>query len=232
MSIILFPYPESSVIYGSFVSVREYRPEKSLPFLFLRIIIYLLLGSTFSFMEADLGRIYSDKERIFSELYTEYYESLCRYAYKITGDRQVAEDLVMDLFSVLWEKKEQSILSPTRPYLFSAIYHASLNWLRHTRTMKRYMADKQVEYMEEGLLLSPAAEEYLYLDELSGRVEKALGDLPGKCREIFELSRISGLKNREIAERLNISENTVERQMSIALKRLRIAIRGWMMTLF
>lgn len=167
------------------------------------------------------------EESLFCHLYKEHYEALCRYAYKITRDVQVAEDLVENLFTVLWEKKSLANY-PSRSYLFSAIYYASLNWLRHTKTVEKFIADRFVDYMEEGLLLQPSDEEKLYVEELNERMDVALKNLPQKCREIFELSRIRGLKNREIAEYLHISENTVEKQISIALKRLRMAIREWM----
>lgn len=167
------------------------------------------------------------EESLFCQLYKEYYEPLCRYAYKITRDVQIAEDLVEDLFAVLWSKKELTTY-PSRTYLFTAIYHASLNWLRHTKTIEKFVADRFADYMEEGLLLQPSEEEKLYVEELNERMTIALKNLPEKCREIFELSRMHGLKNREIAERLHISENTVEKQMSIALKRLRLAVREWM----
>lgn len=71
------------------------------------------------------------------------------------------------------------------------------------------------------MIQSPEAEEALWKSDIEQAIQEAIAILPEKCREVFVLSKIEGLKNREIAEKLNISEKTVERHMSIALSKLR-----------
>ena len=71
------------------------------------------------------------------------------------------------------------------------------------------------------VIQSPEAEMELWRADMTKALDEAIATLPEKCREVFILSKVEGLKNREIAEKLNISEKTVERHMSIALSRLR-----------
>ena len=71
------------------------------------------------------------------------------------------------------------------------------------------------------VIQSPEAEEALWKSDIEEAIREAMAVLPEKCREVFVLSKIEGLKNREIAEKLGISEKTVERHMSIALSKLR-----------
>ena len=61
----------------------------------------------------------------------------------------------------------------------------------------------------------------MWKSDIEQAIQDAIATLPEKCREVFMMSKIDGLKNREIAEKLNISEKTVERHMSIALRKLR-----------
>ena len=65
-------------------------------------------------------------------------------------------------------------------------------------------------------------DDYVIANEMSELVKKAVGNLPPRCKEIFLLSRIKGLKHGQIAEQLNLSENTVTAQLGIALRRIRI----------
>ena len=64
--------------------------------------------------------------------------------------------------------------------------------------------------------------------EMERILQQAIESLPERCREIFKLSRMEGLQNKEIAARLGISVNTVEGQMSIALRKLRVALKDYL----
>lgn len=71
-------------------------------------------------------------------------------------------------------------------------------------------------------------ENALSTDDIENILNNAVNSLPEKCREVFILSRMEGLKYREIADRLNISTKTVENQMNTALKKLRIELKEYL----
>jgi RNA polymerase sigma-70 factor (ECF subfamily) len=102
--------------------------------------------------------------------------------------------------------------------LFSASKFKSLNLLRNSKNHKRII---EKIGKSEPQISSEQGDSYFDTDEFRKILDTAVSQLAPKCREIFLLSKLEGLSNREIAERLNISVKTVENQMTIALKKLR-----------
>lgn len=157
----------------------------------------------------------------FKELFDVYYPSLLVYAYQKVNDRNTAEDVVQDVFLSLWIHKEQIDFNlPLRPYLYRAVHNQCLNYLRSRH------AALSVSGQEASLLLHEEIVQYnqhdtLLLKELADEIALFIQTLPAQCRKVFRLSRQSGLKNKEIAGLLGISEKTVEGHLSKALKELR-----------
>lgn len=157
----------------------------------------------------------------FKELFDVYYPSLLIYAYQKVNDKNTAEDVVQDVFLSLWIHKEQIDFNlPLRPYLYRAVHNQCLNYLR-----SRHVA-LSVSGREASLLLHEEIVQYnqhdtLLLKELADEIALFIQTLPSQCRKVFRLSRQSGLKNKEIAQLLGISEKTVEGHLSKALKELR-----------
>jgi len=154
----------------------------------------------------------------FEALFQVNYEPLARTAYRIVKDKDIAEDIVQDVFCRLWEKKDSlNITDSLKSYLFKSTINQSLNYLKKI---------KNAGVREELFSFETAADvnstEYtIALKETSGLVETAVGLLPDACRTIFVLSRYENLSYKEIALKLNISVKTVEAQMTKALKHLR-----------
>lgn len=152
----------------------------------------------------------------FEIVFRQYYEGLCHYANMWMKDMDAAEEVVQNTFVKLWEKREQlSIESSLKSYLYKAVYHASLNEIKHQKVKDKYinMQSKEEPY---GELYSESG-----LKDLEKRIEEAIQKLPEQCRIIFQMSRFRNLKYREIADVLNISVKTVENQMGKALKIMR-----------
>jgi len=82
--------------------------------------------------------------------------------------------------------------------------------------------------MSEGHDVAEHSFETYILSELENLFNESLNKLPERCREVFELSRLQGLRNREIAEKLNLSEKTVENQMTKALHVLREELKDYL----
>jgi RNA polymerase sigma-70 factor (ECF subfamily) len=157
-------------------------------------------------------------EKVFCSLFKSYFKRLRNYAFTFVGDDYVAEDIVQTIFFKLWERIEVLNFSDSIPaYLYRAVYHESLNTLKHNKVKKiyhvwlhRFMKDR-----------TDTSHLRIQLDELEQRLGSAINDLPQQCRTIFQLSRFEELRYREIGSRLGISVKTVENQMGKALRILR-----------
>ncbi len=162
---------------------------------------------------------------VFDFIFHYYYSGLCAFCEHITGDQQAAEDIVQDLFVGLWIKHRQiQITNSLKNYLFTSVKNRSLDHLKkEKRKIKKQAILPGREEIPENLSSLWFAE-----SELRSIVEISLKKLPPRCREIFELSRFEGLKNQEIADRLNLSKRTVELQVSNALKQLRNDLKDYL----
>lgn len=136
-------------------------------------------------------------------------------------DKQAAEDIVQDVFMEVWIKKDVIDFSlPIKPYLYRSIHNKSINYL------KNYAFTESLETISIDLLireemLSYEAMNTVLVNEITREVNSCLEHLPPQCKKVFLLSRMENLKNKEIAERLSISEKAVEKHISKALCLLR-----------
>lgn len=157
-------------------------------------------------------------------LYKNYFVSLCTYAAELTGNIAAAEDIVSELYCFLWEHRKQIIIKESlKSYLFRAVRNRCLNHLKHQKTIQKYITEsKSMEAQVDEINL-----EYLKKNreleniDISERIIKAVDKLPDQARVIFKLKRQEGRTYDEIAKELNISINTVRKQMSRALTKLR-----------
>ena len=158
----------------------------------------------------------------FVDIYTAYYDALLNYADRLLNDMEAARDVVQQVYYKMWENRDTLNISlSVKAYLFKSVYHGSLNTLAHQKNIQKYEREQLTDFYFSTVIQSPEAEEALWKSDIEQAIQEAIAILPEKCREVFVLSKIEGLKNREIAEKLNISEKTVERHMSIALSKLR-----------
>lgn len=156
-------------------------------------------------------------EQVFEKLFKTHYDALCHFAMGYLKDRDSSEGVVQEVFVALWHKRES--IDPgksVKSYLYTAVKNRCINYIRDHKKFRSYVLDVEIE------LEVPVEEEKPFeAEELKKRIEEALGKLPPRCREVFELSRFEEKKYNEIAAALNISVKTVEVQMSKALKILR-----------
>lgn len=158
----------------------------------------------------------------YSEIYTAFYDSLLNYADRLLNDLDTAKDVVQQVYYKIWEKRDSlNITVSVKAYLLKSVYYESLNTLAHKKNIKKYEQEQLADFYLSTIMQSPEAELFLRQSDIDQAIKDAIAVLPEKCREVFVLSKMNGLKNREIAEKQNISEKTVERHMSIALRKLR-----------
>ena len=169
-------------------------------------------------------RLKDGDQTAFELLFHFYYPGLVIYASQFTADRDEAEEIVQDFFVRFWEKHQKVLLTDSLSnYFFSAVRNGSLNYLKHKKIEDRYL--QEIYNLSNEHLVYDTN---LYIaSELQERIKNSIGLLPDKCREIFMMSRIRGMKNEEIAIELNLSKRTVETHISNALKVLRIELKDY-----
>jgi len=175
--------------------------------------------------EKDLiVRLKEGDQTAFELLFHFYYPGLVIYASQFTADRDEAEEIVQDFFVRFWQKHQQILLSDSlKNYFFSSVRNSSFNYLKHRKIETNYL--KEIYDLSNAHL---AYDTNLYVtSDLQEKIKSSIDLLPEKCREIFMMSRIHGLKNEEIAIELNLSKRTVETQISNALKVLRVELKDY-----
>lgn len=165
----------------------------------------------------------------FEKLYKLYYPKMFAFAKNYVPANEDAENIVQDVFLVLWERKEEIEVSFTlTTYLFTLVKNRCLNFLRHKLIEEEYNSQVKEELGFKLYALEAFDYSYQSEEELQEIIRHALDTLPERCREVFIKSRIEGLKYKEISDELGISVNTVENQMVTALKKLRVALKDYL----
>jgi RNA polymerase sigma-70 factor (family 1) len=173
--------------------------------------------------EFTLMRSFTTGEKTaFTSVYNEYYFRVYEFAARYLPTGEDAEDITADTFTKLWQKRtEFGSLDHIRAFLFTTAKNACLNFLKHTKIKDEKHADilrSLTTIQRDGFYLEEIRAELMQL--VYAEVEK----LPGKMKEIFLLSYKEGLKPAEIAERLNISVQTVSNQKINAINLLKTAL--------
>ena len=171
-----------------------------------------------------LERIRRGDEDAFDAVFRTNYPLLVGMAEGMLRSRAVAEEVVQDVMLELWRRRESlPVEESLRAYLFRATRNRALNHLRHSRVERR--GEPLVAGATADPPKAPAA---LVEEEIDAALRAAVADLPDRCREVFELSRVHGLRYAEIAGTLGISVKTVEAQMGKALRMLRERLAPWL----
>nr|WP_299381163.1 RNA polymerase sigma-70 factor [Allomuricauda sp.] len=161
-------------------------------------------------------------ELAYANLVDAYHHKLCLYANSLMNDIPISEDIVQNVFIKVWERRDNlnSSLS-IKSYLYKSVYNACINEYKKNQSVtaleKKYIEelDRIVEDKDEATL-----------EKLIGLVREAIQELPPKCKEIFLLSKKEGLTNIEISDYLNLSKNTIERQINIAFAKIKENVGG------
>jgi RNA polymerase sigma-70 factor (ECF subfamily) len=163
----------------------------------------------------------SNKREAYKLLFRKYYMDMLYYAMSFGISLDDSKDLTQAAFVKLWENRTSIQDDKTvKYYLLSILKNNCLDFLKHAKVVQEYTIVQQNERDSHFLVVDSPHEKMIEV-ELELKILKAISGLPERCRRIFELSRLKGLKNKEISKKLNISIKTVENQMTIALERIR-----------
>ena len=168
-----------------------------------------------------LKAIQAGDEVAFKIMYDKYYRMLCYSAYKTYPDEHKSKDFAQEVFLDLWRKRDSiNIQTSIAAYLKRAVINKSIDFIRAQRfnfgdtAELEYQAEMPVESSEQ--------------DELKALIHKTAEQLPERCRLIFFMSRFENLSHKEIAANLEISEKTIENQITKALKILRVVVNRYL----
>ena len=160
----------------------------------------------------------------YQTLFRKYYPCLIFYATRLVGEED-AEDVVQDVFVELWRRQESiEIGDQIQAFLYRAVYTRALNVLKHRNVENGYCAAMEEINQRRVEFYQPDNNEIIRRiedRELRKEIHDAINELPDKCKEVFKLSYLHDMKNKEIADVLGVSLRTVEAHMYKALKYLR-----------
>lgn len=169
------------------------------------------------------NRVASGDENAFTQLYLHFGNKLILFGISLVRSKEIAEELVEDVFVRLWANRQSiSGIDNLTVYLYVAVKNKALNKL--SQKAKELIA-APFDYLDT-TMHEFAADPYdlMITSEMMAQMQRAIETLPPRCKMIFKLVREDGLKYKDVAEILNISVNTIDVQMAIAVKKICAAL--------
>jgi len=164
-------------------------------------------------------------EKGYELLFKRYYQPLCSHAVRFVYSKEVAEDLVMEVFSRFWQKQlHLAITTSYRSYLFTTVRHAAFAYLK-TEFKQEKNLDYSLDMNPENTPITP--QELLQFNELYLKIEEIIRSTSPQSQRVFLMSRFEGKKNATIAEELHLSVKTVEGHITKVLSLLRQSLRSY-----
>ncbi len=161
--------------------------------------------------------------KVFEDLFRSLYAPLCGYSNKLINNKEIAEEIVQEIFYQLWKNRETITISISlKSYLYKSVYNKVLHNFEHEKVKSKY-----ADYISTQEQFGETPEQAMQTGELYSIYLKTLNALPHNCRQIFLLSRNQGLKYKEIAAKMSISVKTVEANMGKALKAFRQSLANY-----
>lgn len=172
-----------------------------------------------------LAKIKEGDVKAFEKIFKSYHAPLCLYAGSITGSKEVAEEIVQDLFYYFWKERESlPLFRSLKSYLYRAVRNESIQFREHLNVRDRYANKVLADNQDTG---SSSPQEKMEYNELQELINGTLRKLPERRMKIFCMHRFQGMKYAEIASTLSISVKTVEAEMTKALQALRKQIENY-----
>jgi RNA polymerase sigma-70 factor (family 1) len=180
----------------------------------------MITATTIQELQRKIARF--DDQQAYKELFTSLYSYLFQFARSLVKAKEPAEEIISDVFIKVWEKrKDLEKIENLKIYLYVSTRNCAYNYLdKQKRSATNPLDDIQAD--ATSLYFDP--EQLLITADMLARIQKAIDQLPPKCKMIFKLAKEDGLKYKEVAEVLNISVKTVENQLAIAIQKIGSAV--------
>ncbi len=187
-------------------------------------------GENLSEEEIISRHFVTSPQRGFDRLFRLYYANLCSSAIRFVYSKDLAEDIVSEVFTNFWQNKTyETITTSYRAYLYKAVRFRAYNVIKFDLQRNTLIEDGQKEIFNHQPVLKP--DDILQIHELSLKIDHAIKHLPPQARNAFQLHRLEGKKYIEIAAELNITVSAVERLISRALVKLREDLKSeWVLS--
>ncbi len=179
--------------------------------------------------KVDISKIIEGDRETYKRVYLKNFNLLYQLCFEYTQDSSIAEEIVQDTFTKLWEIRK-SINSDTNliNFLYTIAKNKCLNYLRDQQTVFR--AQKSLKYLEMQFnyeALYEVGDNWIQFNELKEMIDSAIEKMPEEIKKTFILSRFEELKYKEIAEQLGVSVKTVESRISKGLIFLRKELKDY-----
>lgn len=175
-------------------------------------------------------------ELTYVQVFREYYVPLCAYSLRYVDRKEIAEEIVSDVFFKLLENRKTLLISTSvKGYLFKAVCNSSLNYLRNRKKVKCIENTFDEELYENSLFFSifdEVNDESILMEDINEKIEEAVAQLPAQQQKAFRLKRFEGKKNKEVAALMGISIKTVEMHLSKAMYTLREKLQRYLPVFF
>lgn len=169
-------------------------------------------------------KIANGNQQAFAQLYQLFSKRLTAFSYSLVRSSEIAKDVVQEVFIKLWAKRSTiETIENLAVYLYVAVKNQSLNHL--SDKAKKLITEPYDQLHPEVEALQQDPHSLLVTSEMLTALNQAIDGLPPRCKMIFKLIREDGLRYKEVAEILNISVNTIDVQMAIAVKRICEALK-------
>jgi RNA polymerase sigma-70 factor (ECF subfamily) len=169
-------------------------------------------------------KIADNDESAFTQLYIHFCKKLIHFSVSLVRSKEISEELVEDVFVKLWARRSHiTDIDNLTVYLYVAVKNRSLNAL--SQKAKELVA-ASFDYLNTSIdEFATDPYDLLITSEMMLRMHQAIESLPPRCKMIFKLVREDGLKYKEVSDILNISVNTIDAQMAIAVKKICTALQ-------
>jgi RNA polymerase sigma-70 factor (family 1) len=176
------------------------------------------------FNDVDLwSAIRSNDTAAFAMLFNRYWKKLFYAAYQYTKNQELSEEVVHDVFLNIWTRRQELEIQNFENFLTKAVRYQIYN---HQRAAKLTVVHTDITAFENSRSTVNQGEEKIQEQELKTELYRHLSQLPKRCQTIFQMSKLDHLSNQEIADALGISKRSVENQLALALKHLKIAFKS------
>jgi len=155
----------------------------------------------------------------FKKIFDHYYDGLRNFVYYKTGDADLSEDIVQEVFLKVWNIRKQVVPETVKSFLYTIAENITKNYYRHQQVVYNFANKYDNESIAE------EADHEIRKEEFHHHLQKTLSEIPEKSRVVFLMNRIDGYTYAEIAERLNLSVKAIEKRMSEAIAIIREKIK-------
>ena len=164
----------------------------------------------------NILEFFGDDEAVFDNIFTRFFPKVKSFILGFCGDADTADDIAQDIFMRMWIKRNSlSHVKNLKSYMYAAARNAALVYIKKSL---RESSFRDANEREEGN--TEPATDNIYYEELRNIIKREIENMPEQRRRVFIMSRVDGLSNQDISERLKISKRTVEAHISLALAEL------------